>query len=124
MKLSDYLTAINYTKEPLLDEDCKVKDYTPFVINRCLSYFPDTILHSNLMNQYNAIHKKMQFDYYVNVLRKRKRYSKWLKKENEEEFLAVKEYFGYSDSKTKEIIDILTENQKREIVSIVSTKTQ
>ena len=124
MKLSDYLTAINYTKESLLDEECNVKDYTPFVINRCLSYFPDTILHSNLINFHNTAPKKMQFDYYVNVLRKRKRYSKWLKKENEEEFLAVKEYFEYSDSKTRDVINILSNEQKCEIMSIISTKTQ
>jgi hypothetical protein len=124
MKLSDYLSAINHTKVPLLDDEMNEKEYVPFVINRCLSYFPDTILHANLMNFHGNLPKKMQFDYFLNVLRKRKRFSKWLKNENGEHFFIVKEYFGYSDSKTKEIIDILTKEQIQEIISIMSTKTQ
>ena len=124
MKLSDYLSAINYTKEPLLDDEVNQKDYSPFVVNRCLSYFPDTILHSNLMNRYSNIPKKMQFDYFLNVLRKRKRFSKWLKNENEDHFQIVKEYFGYSNAKTKEIIDILNKDQIDEIVRLTSTNKQ
>jgi hypothetical protein len=65
MKLGDYLNAINYTKEPLLDtEDESVeKGYTPFVVNRCLSYFIDTVLYANEMNRRPETDKKMQFDY-------------------------------------------------------------
>jgi hypothetical protein len=81
MKLGDYLNAINYTKEPLLDtEDESVeKGYTPFVVNRCLSYFIDTILYANEMNLRPETDKKMQFDYLQRTIRKNKRYSKWLK---------------------------------------------
>ena len=112
MKLSEYLNAINYTKENLLDtEDESVeKKYTPFVINRCLSYFIDTVLYVNEMNQCGHLDKKMQFDYLLNSIRKNKRYSKWLKRESEENLDLVKQFYGYSDSKAREILDIITED--------------
>ena len=112
MKLSDYLNAINYTKENLLDtEDESVeKDYTPFVVKRCLSYFIDTVLYVNEMNRLPHIDKRMQFDYLLNSVRKNKRYSKWLKRESEENLELVKEFYGYSDQKAREILDIITED--------------
>ena len=113
MKLTDYLNAINYSKESLMrTEDEQVeKQYTPYVVNRCLSYFIDTILHANQMNQFAQTDKKMQFDYLQSAIRKRKRFSKWAKNEMGDEFDIVKEYYGYSNSKTKEIMSLLsTEN--------------
>lgn len=110
MKLTDYLNSINYTKEPLMDtEDEQVeKQYAPYIVNRCLSYFIDTILHANQMNQFSQADKKLQFDYLQNAIRKRKRFSKWAKNELGDEFTIVKEYYGYSNSKTKEIMSLLT----------------
>lgn len=110
MKLGDYLNAINYTKKNLFDtEDESVeKEYTPFIINRCLSYFMDTVLYVNEVNQRNHLSKNMQFDYLLNSIRKNKRYSKWLKRESEENLDTVKEFYGYSDRKAREILDILT----------------
>jgi len=112
MKLSEYLNAINFTKENLLDtEDESVeKEYTPFVVNRCLSYFIDTVLYVNEMNRLSHTDKKMQFDYLQNSIRKNKRYSKWLRRESEENLELVKEFYGYSDPKAREILDILTED--------------
>tara|TARA_R100000458_G_C8267645_1_gene242565 strand:+ start:1813 stop:2208 length:396 start_codon:yes stop_codon:yes gene_type:complete len=112
MKLSEYLNAINYTKESLLDtEDESVeKEYTPFVVNRCLSYFIDTVLYVNEMNRLPHTDKKMQFDYLRTSIRKNKRYSKWLKRESEENLDLVKRFYGYSDSKAREILDIITED--------------
>tara|TARA_R110002012_G_scaffold253682_1_gene432741 strand:+ start:690 stop:1085 length:396 start_codon:yes stop_codon:yes gene_type:complete len=111
MKLSEYLNAINYTKESLLDtEDESVeKEYTPFVVNRCLSYFIDTVLYVNEMNRLPHTDKKMQFDYLLASIRKNKRYSKWLRRESEENLDLVKQFYGYSDSKAREILDIITE---------------
>ena len=110
MKLGDYLNAINYTKEPLLDTDDESveKGYTPFVVNRCLSYFIDTVLYANEMNLRPETDKKMQFDYLQTTIRKNKRYSKWLKQESIENLDIIKEYYGYSDVKAKEVMDILT----------------
>ena len=112
MQLSEYLNAINFTKENLLDtEDESVeKEYTPFVVNRCLSYFIDTVLYVNEMNRLSHTDKKMQFDYLQNSIRKNKRYSKWLRRESEENLELVKEFYGYSDPKAREILDILTED--------------
>jgi len=117
MKLTEYLNSINYTKENLLDtEDEQVeKGYTPFVVNRCLSYFPDTIIHSNIMNENCHIDKKMQYDYYLSSIRKRKRFSKWINKKEEENLELVKEYFNYSNEKAKESIRVLTEDQLQSI---------
>ena len=110
MKLGEYLTAINYSKEPLLDtEDESVeKGYTPFVVNRCLSYFMDTVLYANEMNRRPETDKKMQFDYLQKSIRKNKRYSKWLKQESIENLDIIKQYYGYSDTKAKEVMDIIT----------------
>ena len=112
MKLSDYLNAINYTKESLLDtEDESVeKEYTPFVVNRCLSYFIDTVLYVNEMNRLSHTDKKMQFDYLLSSIRKNKRYSKWLRRESEENLDLIKQFYGYSDPKAREILDIITED--------------
>tara|TARA_Y100000310_G_scaffold344041_1_gene454745 strand:+ start:28935 stop:29318 length:384 start_codon:yes stop_codon:yes gene_type:complete len=112
MKLGDYLTAINYSKETLLDteDDMVEKEYKPFIINRCLSYFPDTIMQVNEMNFWCGVDKKMHFDFLLNSIRKRKRFSKWLKDIKPEDFETVKKYFNYSDKKTKEVMALLTEN--------------
>ena len=112
MKLSEYLNAINYTKKNLLDtEDESVeKEYTPFVVNRCLSYFIDTVLYANEMNRLPHMNKRMQFDYLLTSIRKNKRYSKWLKRESEENLDLVKQFYGYSDTKAREILDILTDD--------------
>ena len=112
MKLSDFLTAINYSKESLFDteDDMIQKDYVPFVINRCLSYFPDTIFHTNEMNRLNQLEKRLQFDYLSSAIRKRKRYSKWLKDENSKDLELIKQNFNYSNSKAKEALSILSKN--------------
>jgi len=110
MKLGEYLTAINYTKESLFktDDETVEKEYTPFVVNRCLSYFIDTILYANEINQRGHLAKSMQFDYLKSSIRKNKRYSKWLKRENEDNLDMIKKYYKYSNIRAREILDILS----------------
>ena len=85
LKLKDFLASINHDKKPLLDKDeGDVRLYKPFVVNRCLSYFPDTIFHANEMNCTPWLDNKSQFDFYRLGIRKKKRFSPWLKKEAEE----------------------------------------
>ena len=109
MNLSEVLNSINHKKESIMDEDhLAEKEYVPFVVNRCLSYFPDTILYVNQMNQYCSLDKNMQFDYLRLSIRKRKRFSKWLKRESVEDLDLIKEYFSYSDVKAREALNILT----------------
>ena len=122
MKLTNYLNAINYSKEPLLDTDDEFveKKYVPFVVNRCLSYFPDTILYVNTVNYFPNMDKKMQFDFLRTSIRKKKRFSKWLKNQNPENLELVKEYFGYSNSKALEALALLTDEDILKMKELMS----
>jgi len=117
-ELKDYLNAINVTKKRLLDTADLTweKKYAPFIINRCLSMFYDTIMHSNEMNGYHFLPKKMQFDYFINSIRERRRFGgKWLSQKKVKDLELLKEYYGYSNSKAKEALSILTNDQLENI---------
>ena len=105
----DYVTAINYTKENLIVDDQTEKAYDPFLTNRSLSYFRDTVLIANEMNRYHHLDKKLQFDFLINMIRKRKRFSKWAKPDIIADIDVVKEYCGYSDEKARQVISLLTQ---------------
>ena len=114
MKLGDFLTAINYSKEALLDgeNNPSEKEYVPYIINHSLSYFPDTIMQSNQMNVIPGIAKKMHFDYLRHSVRQRKRFSKWLKDDHGmlELMELLKEVYGYSYKRSKEVLELLSED--------------
>ncbi len=117
-ELKDYLQAINESKKPLLDSDDKTweKKYPPFVINRCLSMFYDTIMHSNEMNGLHFLPKRMQFHYLINSIRKKKRFGgKWLSQSKLKNLDVVKEYYGYSNAKAKEALNLLSDGQIEEL---------
>jgi|TARA_B100001094_G_C18030071_1_gene719665 hypothetical protein len=117
-ELKDYLKAINETKTPLLDTDDITweKKFSPFVINRCLSMFYDTIMHSNEMNGLHFLPKRMQFHYLINSIRKKKRFGgKWLSQSKLKNLDVVKEYYGYSNSKAKEALNLLSDGQIEEL---------
>jgi hypothetical protein len=108
----DFINAINLTKKNLFEDPLAKKDYVPFIINRGLSYFPDTVLYANEMNRLSGIPEDWQFSFFLNTIPKKKRFSKWHKKDAETESLSlVKEYFGYSSEKAKEALSILSEEQ-------------
>lgn len=108
----DFLKAINETKEDLFVHPQAEKDYSAYMINRGLSFFPDTILYSNMMNRYSHIPKKSQFVFLINNISKKKRFSQWHKRDKETESLTiVMDYFGYSAEKAKEALKILSEDQ-------------
>ena len=113
-ELKDYLNAINFTKEPLLDSDDTdwEKKYPPFVINRCLSMFYDCIAQANAMNGYHFLDKKVQFHFFINSIRKKKRFGgKWLTQTKLKDIEYVKQYYGYSNEKAREALSILTKEQ-------------
>lgn len=115
--LSDFLNSINQTKENLFQKDTKLeKEYVPFVINKCFSYFPDTIFYANRMNSLPHLDKKMQYDYLLTSISKRKRFSKWVKPEQNKDIEAVKELYGYSDKKAAEVIDLLPMDKIKEFL--------
>jgi len=112
-ELKDYLKAVNHTKERLLDAEDEAweKKYPPFIINKCVAPFPDTIMLVNEINQLPHLDKKLQFDFLINSLRPRKRYTPWLKAMKLENLEYVKEYYGYNNEKAKAALDILTDEQ-------------
>jgi hypothetical protein len=111
MKLTDYLNSINYEKNDLFAEDPEMaeKEYAPFVVNRCLSYFTDTILLSNQMNMHPDLSKRMQYDYLKESIRKRKRFSKWIKNEISDDLKLVVEHFNCSVPKARDIMPLLSD---------------
>ena len=112
MKPFDFINAITTTKEDLFKDPIANKDYNAFLVNRGLSYFQDTILWANLMNMNHHMPNDMQFQFYINIITKKKRFNKWVKKEKDSNsFLLVKEYYGYSDEKTRQALDILSDDQ-------------
>lgn len=111
-ELKDYLNSINQTKKNLMDEDQEAeKQYPPYIINRCLSGFIDTVMYANEMNLNNFLDNKLQYDFYINIIRPKKRFTPWLKKEKLEDLELVKQYYGYSNEKARTALRILTETQ-------------
>jgi len=113
-ELKDYLNALNFTKEKLLDTDDLTweKKYPPFIINKCLSMFYDCIAQVNEMNGYHFLDKKTQFHFLLNSIRKRKRFGgKWLSQTKLKNLECVKEYYGYSNEKAKQALNILKDEQ-------------
>ena len=112
MELKDWLNSINFTKKNLIEEDpSEIKDYAPYVINRCLSGNLDCILFTNEMNRYSILDKDMQYSFYLNTLRKRKRFSPWLRKDKVTDLEIIKQYYGYSNEKASNALKILTPEQ-------------
>jgi len=104
----EYLNAINYTKQNIMVDDLAEKGYNSFMVNRGLSYFNDTVLMANEMNQHAHLDNRLQFDFFINIVRKKKRFSKWNKPETASDVEVVKEYYGYSNEKARQVLTLLT----------------
>ena len=112
MELKDWLNSINFNKENLIEEDSTlIKEYPPFIINKCLSGHLDCVLFANEMNRYHFLDKDMQYNFYLNILRKKKRFSPWLRKEKVSDIEYVKQYYGYSNEKASQVLKILSDEQ-------------
>ena len=107
----EYLTAINDTKKDVMIDDIAEKGYNAFMVNRGLSYFNDTVLFANEMNLNAHLHNRLQFDFLINIVRRRKRFSKWMKPETASDVEVVKEYYGYSNEKARQALPLLTPEQ-------------
>lgn len=108
MELKDWLNSINFTKEDLSEH---IKSYPPYIINRCLSGHLDCVMYANEMNKYPGLDKDMQYSFYINTLRKKKRFSPWIKKDKIENLESVKQYYGYSNEKAQQALKILSNEQ-------------
>lgn len=119
MNLGEILSSINHNKENILRDrdEREEKQYAPYVINRCLSYFPDTIFLVNSMNCIPNVDKRMHYEFLLTSVRKRKRFSKWLKKEQDIRLDWIKEYYNVSEKKAREYISFLTDEQIEDIKS-------
>ena len=112
MELKDWLNSINFNKQDLIEEDpSEIKNYPPYIINRCLSGHLDCIMFANEMNKYSFLDKDMQYSFYLNSLRKKKRFSPWLRKEKGTDLEIIKQYYGYSNEKASNALNILTPEQ-------------
>ena len=112
-ELKDYLNAINHTKETLLDTEDEEweKKYPPFVVNKCVYPFQDTIMLVNEINQLPHLDNKLQFDFLINSIRPRKRFTPWLKANKLNDLEYVKEFYGYNNEKAKVALTILNDEQ-------------
>jgi len=110
-ELKDWLNSINFTKENLMEDPSVKKENAPFIINRCLSGHIDCILFANEMNMNHFIDKDMQYSFYLNSLRKKKRFSPWLRKDKVTDLECVKQYYAYSNEKASQALKILSKEQ-------------
>ena len=111
-ELKDWLNSVNINKDNLIEEDPEaISSYPPYIINRCLSGHLDTVLFANEMNKYSNLDKDMQYSFFLYTLRKRKRFSPWLKKEQVDDLDLVKKHYGYSNEKAKVAVNLLTKTQ-------------
>lgn len=112
----DFVNSVTYTKVDLTkDDEQAIKQYVPFIVNKALSYHLDAVLEANLMNQNAHLEPRMQYAFFLNSLRKARRFSKWSKPDNSEELSAVAEFFRFSQQKAKQALELLTPAQVKAI---------
>jgi len=112
VELKDWLNSINSNKKNLIDEDPLLEQkYLPYIINRCMSGHFDCVMYANEMNINTNLDNKLQYDFYLNTLRSKKRFSPWLKKEELKNLELIKSYYGYSNEKARQALPLLTEEQ-------------
>jgi hypothetical protein len=111
--LKDYLNSINYTKKSVMDTDDPAweRKYPAYIVNKCMSHHMDTVMYANEMNMCQHIDNKLQYDFFINTVRSRKRFSPWDKKQKMNDLDVVKQYYGYSNEKARQALNILTPDQ-------------
>lgn len=108
----DYVNAILQNKKKLIVDDITEKSYAPFLVNRSLSYHKDCLFYANEMNRHHSLDKKLQNDFLINIVRSQKRpFAKWVKAEKSEDLECVKQIFGFSESKAREAVRLLSKEQ-------------
>lgn len=113
----DFVNDITYGKKDIFSEDTQ-RAYVPFLINRALSYFPDTVMYANDMNLVHFLDKYVQYKYFLHAIPRRRRFAKWGKKINDEDVVSVSKVYQLSPSKAAEILPILSEDQLKTVRDI------
>lgn len=120
-----YADSVSNTKKNLMrgseNDELAEKGYNPFLVNKAMSYHQDAILHANLMNEYGFLDNKLQYEFLLNSLRKRKRFAKWHKKTEDVSLELIMEYFGYGRSEALQALRVLTDDQVAMIESFLDT---
>ena len=111
----DFLNAINDTKVNVMADDIAEKLYPPYMVNRGLSFYPETVMQANEMNQNYHLDSRLQFDFLINTISRKRRFGKWLKATESEDLLIVKEHYGYSNEKARSALTILSSDQLNEL---------
>ena len=120
-ELKDWLNSINFNKTNLIEDDPSIiKDYAPYIINRCLSGNIDSILFVNEMNKYSFLDKDMQYNFFIHSVRKSKRFSPWAKKSTNPDLDIVKQYYNYSTEKAEQALKLLSKEEIQVIRSKLS----
>ena len=115
----DFVNSINYTKQDLMVDEWAEKQYANYIVNKSLSFNPDTVVQANEVNSRPHLEKKLQYHFLINTIRPKKRYNKWLKAQKYEAMELIKTYYGYSTEKARQALSILTLEQ----INIIRTKT-
>ena len=113
----ELIKSISNTKKDILENE---KDYNAFMVNRGLSYFPDTVIYANEMNKYHHLDASLQYQFLINIVRKRNRFSKWNKSTESEDIKTIKNYYGYSNEKARDVLPLLS----NENLNIIRGKIQ
>tara|TARA_B100000927_G_C16412385_1_gene447839 strand:- start:752 stop:1132 length:381 start_codon:yes stop_codon:yes gene_type:complete len=111
----DYVNDINLGKKGIMVDDIAEKEYNAFIINRALSFFTDTVLFANEMNIHHHLDNRLQYDFFINIIRKQKRWSKWVKPQELENLDIIKQYYGYSNDKAKSVLSLFNNEQIQEM---------
>jgi len=120
-ELKDWLNSINQSKLNIMDEYPESKkEYPPYIINRCMSGTIDTLMYANEMNKNHSLDKRLQYDFFINSVRTRKRFSPWIRQEKLKDLEVVKSYYGYSNEKAKQALKILSQEQ----INFIKTKIE
>ena len=111
----DYVNDINYGKKNIIknsdNTELAEKLYPPYLVNKAFSQFADTVRVVNEMNIHHQLDKKLQFDFLINIIRSKKRFSKWAKKQDDENLELVMQHYGYSYEKAKQVLPLLSDDQ-------------
>ena len=111
----EYIKAINDTKKDIMVDDIAEKGYNAFIINRNFSFFNDTVLYANEMNKYHHLEHRLQFDFFINIIKKKKRWSKWVKPQDIANLELIKQHYGYSNEKAKSVLELFSNEDIEEL---------
>ena len=110
-----FLNEINFGKKDIIVDDITEKQYNSFMVNRGLSYFKDTVVIANEMNMNHHLDNRLQFDFLINIIRRKRRFSKWNKPQIVDDLDVIKEYYGYSNKQAKAVHNLLSSDKIGEL---------